>query len=94
MNTYLLMQTEDGVELNNKSCYYPTEFEKKVNILAGETITCRGPSISFMPNFHNSFCIQQEKWNVFVEKVLPYIGSKLEHNNNVVWDKDEEEIFI
>jgi hypothetical protein len=95
MNTYKLMVTHNGdIELSHSSCYYPHRFEKKINQLAGEEITITEPNIPFMPGLIQTFYIKKEKWNVFVEKVLPHIGFKAEYMNNVVWDKDEETFEI
>ncbi len=91
MIKYILMLTPNGdIEFEHSNCCFPVKFEEKINTLAKEKITKEGTPISFMPGFRNTFCVMKDKWDIFVTKVLPHIGSKLEENNNVVWDKEEE----
>ena len=91
MNIYKLMQLENGnVELSHMSCYYPHEFEKKINSIAGENITIiKESTISFAPGLIQSFCIKKENLDLFIKKVLPNVGFKFENGYNLIWDKDE-----
>ena len=93
MNVYTLVYNKEGdVELSHGSLYYPCRFEEKINQLAGEIITKRSSPI--FGGLVHSFCILKDKWNIFVDKVIPHIGLKEEYNNNVVWDRNEESYDI
>lgn len=90
MNIYKLLQLETGdVELSHSSCCYPVKFEEKINQLAGEKITIKGPYISFLPGFIHTFSIKKDKLDLFLQKVIPNIGFKYENGYNIVWDKEE-----
>jgi hypothetical protein len=84
----MIVNGED-VEFVHSYCFYPSNFEKKINDIAGEEITTKSFNISFMPGLIQSFKIRKYKMYIFINEVLPNIGFKQEDGYNVVWDKDE-----
>lgn len=89
----LYININSDIELDNPSPMYPAEFEDKINQLAGEKITVMAPAaLSFIPGFVNSFCIKADKNDIFLKKVIPYIGvDKDKMAGWSIWDPEEKE---
>lgn len=77
------------INFDHLGCCYPSTFEQKINDIAGEKITCMGPSAPFFSAFVTTFCIKNEKKDLFFKKVFPNLITELNSNNIFVFDQDE-----